>query len=94
MVSVYRVGDQNAITVSETIHDYVEQARARMPEGIAIEVWKDDASFLRGRIDLLLRNAANGLGLVVHRPGAVLAYATRVLGDDRDSDFVPGVRWP
>ena len=64
MVSVFRVGDQNAITVSETIHDYVEQARARMPEGIAIEVWKDNASFLRGRIDLLLRNAANGLVLV------------------------------
>ena len=64
MVSVYRVGDQNAITVSETIHDYVEQAHARMPEGIAIEVWKDNASFLRGRIDLLLRNAANGLFLV------------------------------
>lgn len=64
MVSVYRVGDQNAITVSETIHDYVEQAHARMPEGIAIEIWKDDASFLRGRIDLLLRNAASGLVLV------------------------------
>ena len=64
MVSVFRVGDQNAITVASSIQDYVEQARAGMPEGIAIEVWKDNATFLRGRIDLLLRNAANGLILV------------------------------
>ncbi|MDA1315786.1 MAG: efflux RND transporter permease subunit [Acidobacteria bacterium] len=64
MIPVFRVGNQNAITVASIIRDYVEAARQRMPEGIAIEVWKDDSAFLRGRIDLLLRNAASGLVLV------------------------------
>ena len=64
MVRVFRVGNQNAITVASIVHDYVEQARHNMPEGIAIEVWKDDSAFLRGRMDLLLRNAATGLILV------------------------------
>ena len=64
MVRVFRVGDQNAITVASIIHDYVTQAKAAMPEGIAIDVWKDDSQFLRGRMELLLRNAASGLALV------------------------------
>ncbi len=64
MVRVFRVGDQNAITVASIVRDYVEEARLRMPEGIAMEVWKDDSAFLRGRMDLLLRNAASGLVLV------------------------------
>jgi len=64
MVRVFRVGNQNAITVSSIVHDYVAQAKAGMPEGIAIDVWKDDSQFLRGRMELLLRNAASGLALV------------------------------
>ena len=64
MVRVFRVGDQNAIKVAEIVRDYVEEARLRMPEGIAMEVWKDDSAFLSGRMDLLLRNAASGLVLV------------------------------
>ena len=64
MVRVFRVGDQNAITVASIVRDYVEEARFRMPEGIAMEVWKDDSAFLSGRMDLLLRNAAWGLALV------------------------------
>ena len=64
MVRIFRVGDQNAITVASIVQDYVEEARLRMPEGIAMEVWKDDSAFLSGRMDLLLRNAASGLVLV------------------------------
>ena len=64
MVRIFRVGDQNAITVASIVRDYVEEARFRMPEGIAMEVWKDDSAFLRGRMDLLVRNAASGLVLV------------------------------
>ena len=64
MVRVFRVGDQNAITVASIVRDYVEEARLRMPEGIAMEVWKDDSAFLSGRMDLLIRNAASGLVLV------------------------------
>jgi multidrug efflux pump subunit AcrB len=64
MVRVFRVGGQNAITVASIVQDYVKQTRKNMPQDIALEVWKDDSAFLKGRMELLLRNAASGLMLV------------------------------
>ena len=64
MVQVFRVGDQNALTVAGQVHDYVAKARSRMPAGIELTIWGDAAVFLRGRLDLLLKNGLQGLGLV------------------------------
>ncbi|MFT5049493.1 MAG: multidrug efflux pump subunit AcrB [Chlamydiales bacterium] len=64
MVQVYRMGDQNALTVAGKVHDYVNRARYRMPEGIELTIWGDAAVFLRGRLDLLIKNGLQGLGLV------------------------------
>ena len=35
-----------------------------MPVGITLETWQDDSSYLRSRLDLLLRNGRAGLILV------------------------------
>jgi multidrug efflux pump subunit AcrB len=64
LVKAYRVGDQSALKISGQVQDYVKEARARMPEGITLTTWQDDASYLRSRLDLLLRNAKWGLVLV------------------------------
>ena len=64
VLQVFRVGDQNALTVSSTVQKYVEEASARLPEGISLTTWQDNAEYLRGRRDLLLRNAMFGLILV------------------------------
>jgi multidrug efflux pump subunit AcrB len=64
LVQVFRVGDQSALDLSSTVSKYVEQARGRLPEGIQLTTWQDDASYLRSRLDLLQRNARNGLILV------------------------------
>ena len=64
LVQVFRVGDQSALDVSATIHEYVAQAAKRIPEGITLTTWQDNAEYLRGRMELLLRNAQNGLILV------------------------------
>ena len=64
MVRVFRVGDQNALDVADAVHRYVEDAARRLPEGITITTWQDNSLFLRGRMDLLLRNARSGLLLV------------------------------
>ena len=64
MVQVYRVGDESALDVSAAVHRYVEGAQKRMPAGITLTTWQDNAEYLRGRMDLLLRNAMSGLALV------------------------------
>ncbi len=64
VVKVYRVGDQNAIRVSEAVYEYVEQVRPTLPAGVEIATWQDSARLLKSRIDLLVRNAMTGLTLV------------------------------
>lgn len=65
MVQVFRVGDQSALDISDTIERYLATAQPRMPEGVSLTIWQDDSEILRGRMDLLLRNAAQGLMLVL-----------------------------
>ncbi|MCP5117057.1 MAG: efflux RND transporter permease subunit, partial [bacterium] len=64
MVQVFRVGEQNALDVADTVREYVAGAQLRMPDGIDLTIWQDNSEFLRGRMDLLLRNAVSGLLLV------------------------------
>ena len=64
MVQVFRVGDQSAIEVADVVYRYVEQTRSAMPSGITLTTWQDNARILRGRINLLIKNAAGGLLLV------------------------------
>ena len=64
VVQVYRVGDQSAIEVADAVHAYIENAKTSLPEGIQMAAWQDSARMLKGRIDLLTKNAATGLALV------------------------------
>uniref|UniRef100_UPI003F6B2A20 efflux RND transporter permease subunit n=1 Tax=Congregibacter sp. TaxID=2744308 RepID=UPI003F6B2A20 len=60
-----RVGDQNVLGITESIRDYVERKQAELPEGVQLQAWGDASRILSGRIDLMLRNAAQGGILVV-----------------------------
>ncbi len=64
VVEVYRVADQNALTVADTVKRYVEEIRPSLPQGVDIDFYRDRSRILRSRIDLLLRNMALGLILV------------------------------
>lgn len=64
MVQVFRVGDQSALAISAAVESYVAEAQARMPEGIELTTWQDDARILRSRLSLLVRNGRTGLILV------------------------------
>ena len=64
VVQVFRIGDQNALDISDYVHQYVEDKRQTLPAGIDIGYARDDARILRSRIDLLIRNARLGLVLV------------------------------
>lgn len=64
IVQVFRVGDQNALEITEKVKTYIAGARTRMPEGISLTVWADFSRVLEGRLDLMLRNGRLGFILV------------------------------
>ena len=64
MVKVFRVGDQNAISISAAVQAYVERASVNVPSGIDIFTWHNSARYLASRVDLLVKNALTGLVLV------------------------------
>jgi multidrug efflux pump subunit AcrB len=63
-VQVFRVGNQDALSIADAVFDYMESAQLRMPDGVHLSTWQDSARILRSRRNLLLRNAIGGLLLV------------------------------
>ena len=64
VLNVYRVGDENALTIADAVYAYVERASAALPDGVQIDTWQDWAYTLRSRTQLLVENALAGLSLV------------------------------
>ena len=64
-ITVFRVGDQNAITLAETVKGYMEDKRSSLPAGIEMEFWNDRSRIVRGRLNTLLSSAAFGAVLVI-----------------------------
>ncbi len=63
LLQVFRVGDQSALAIAATVKEFCQDlsASGRLPEGVAITPWRDEARYLRGRLDTLLRNGWQGL---------------------------------
>ena len=64
-VTAYRVGDESPQQVADSVRAYVQELRRDVPSNITLAIWNDDSEWLRGRIDLLKRNAKLGLFLVL-----------------------------
>lgn len=64
-VTAYRVGGETPQQVSDAVRGYMDELRTEVPDNIELAVWNDDSEMLRGRIDLLVRNARLGLVLVL-----------------------------
>ena len=65
LITVFRVGNQNALDVSKAVKDYVEVKSAQLPPDAKLTAWDDEARILSGRIDTIVRNAQQGLFLVI-----------------------------
>ena len=65
MITVFRVADQNALSVAKAVKGYMEKIRPSLPQGVEIEYFADMSKILKSRIELLLKNMAMGLVLVV-----------------------------
>jgi len=64
MVGVYRVGDQKVLDLARSVKKKIGQLEAMLPESLSLTVWRDDSSYLKDRLSILLRNAYGGFALV------------------------------
>ncbi|KMT66356.1 efflux RND transporter permease subunit [Catenovulum maritimum] len=63
-ISVYRVGQQSAISVADQVKLYINTEQANMPQGIKLGYWSDDSRIVKNRIATLVSNALQG-GILV-----------------------------
>lgn len=65
LLKVFRVGNQDAIVITSAVKKWVtERGQDMMPDGVNMTTWRDESVILKGRIDLLMKNAGQGLILV------------------------------
>jgi len=64
LVTVFRTGDQSALDIADRVNEYVADADTRMPTGISLTTWQNQAAILDDRLTLLVRNGATGFVLV------------------------------
>ncbi|MBM4152730.1 MAG: efflux RND transporter permease subunit, partial [Kiritimatiellaceae bacterium] len=65
MLEIYRVGDQTPADISNTVYTMIPMLREQLPVGVQIDVLSDSTERFFQRADLLLRNGAMGLLLVI-----------------------------
>lgn len=65
MLEVYRVGDQAPVQVSDAVSRRLADYRSSLPPGVSAAIRRDRSDIYRQRVDLLLRNMALGLVLVL-----------------------------
>lgn len=65
LLNVFRVGDEDALSVAAAAKEYAEALQSELPPGVGVASWNDASLVLRDRRNLLLRNAATGLLLVL-----------------------------
>jgi multidrug efflux pump subunit AcrB len=62
---VLRSDDQKLTEIAERVRAWVDEAQATLPPGVELATWRDQSHQLASRRDLLLRNGALGLVLVL-----------------------------
>ncbi len=72
VLELFRVGDETPIQVADAVYRRLEEIRAELPPGIDVEVVRDMSRIYRQRVELLLRNGAIGLVLVLVMLGLFL----------------------
>ena len=61
MLSVFRVGDQSVLQISDEVKAYIAKTQALLPDGMHINIWQDRSEMFKSRLDLLVRSAMTGL---------------------------------
>jgi multidrug efflux pump subunit AcrB len=64
MIGVFRVGDQKVLSLARAVKKKLVELEASLPDALSLTVWRDDSSYLRDRLSILLKNAYGGFALV------------------------------
>ena len=65
LVDVYRVGDQTPVQVADAVRRELDTFRPYLPPGIETAIYSDRSDIYQQRVELLLKNGALGLVLVL-----------------------------
>ena len=66
LINVYRVGGEDTLQIANTVRSFIKDyGKTKLPTGVELKVWKDDSSYLDGRLKLLAKNGLVGLLLVI-----------------------------
>ncbi len=65
MLDVFRIGDETPTQISKVVHTILAAHEATLPEEIKISILSDRSKIFEQRLDLLLKNSALGLILVL-----------------------------
>ena len=63
-LGVFSLEGQNLLSISQAVHDYVEEKQQTLPEGMSISVFNDEAYYLNGRLTMMSENLLMGGFLV------------------------------
>ncbi|MEE4207374.1 MAG: efflux RND transporter permease subunit [Erythrobacter sp.] len=64
-VQVFRVGDEQALSVAAEVESYIAEQRDSLPPGVSVAIWQNEANELRSRLSLLVESAILGAILVI-----------------------------
>ena len=65
MIEIFRVGDQDALAMGPEAKAYLAEFAEDLPPGLSLSITGDETVMLRERLELLTRNALQGLVLVM-----------------------------
>ena len=63
-IQVLSVGNQSELDISAAVHDYVDRKKAQLPEEIGVQAWVDITYYLKGRLNMMIKNLVLGALLV------------------------------
>lgn len=73
-LTVYRIGEQTPIGVSQAVRDVLDEIQANLPPGVSIVIADDDSINYDNQMKILLKNAFLGLVLVLVLLSVFLEY--------------------
>lgn len=65
VVNILRITGDDALKIAQSVHAYVQTAKAILPPGVSLSVYRDQSVDLRSRIQLLVSNGIQGFFLVM-----------------------------
>jgi len=63
-IQVFSVGSQSELDIAEKVKSYIAKKQETLPPGIHVTSWADTSFYLKGRLDMMLKNMAYGAALV------------------------------